>query len=82
MNTNKNEIFQVLCDFDINEQGFLNFEDFLNVITDRTKPFENDTKRKQKEIFRKISNKKKSITLEEFEKSFFKNGFVIKKEEI
>lgn len=40
IHTNPNEIFQVLCEYDTNELGYLDFEDFVRVITDRTKPYE------------------------------------------
>ena len=80
--TNKNEIFKVLCDFDTNETGYIDFEEFLNVITDRCKPFEKESRRKKREIFGQISGKKKVITAEDFEKSFFKQGFDVTKEEI
>ena len=80
--TNKNEIFKVLCDYDTNETGYIDFEEFLNVVTDRCKPFENESKRKKKEIFNQLSSKKKIITAEDFEKSFFKHGFDCTKEEI
>ena len=34
INATKKETFQVLCDFDTKEHGYLDFEDFLKVITD------------------------------------------------
>ncbi len=80
--TNQNEIFNVLCDYDMNETGYIDFEEFLNVITDRTKPFEKETKRKNIEIFNQLSNRKKTITADDFEKCFFKHGFDVTKEEI
>ena len=50
--TNKKEIFSFLSDFDSKEHGYLDFEDFVRVLTDRNKAFEKDTKRKKMEIFR------------------------------
>ena len=58
--TNKNEIFMFLSDFDSKEHGYLDFEDFVRVLTDRNKAFEKDTKRKKLEIFRSLWNKKKN----------------------
>ena len=63
--TNKNEIFMFLSDFDSKEHGYLDFEDFVRVLTDRNKAFEKDTKRKKLEIFRSLCNKKKTLNLEE-----------------
>lgn len=80
--TNKKEIFSFLSDFDTKEHGYLDFEDFVKVITDRNKAFEKDTKRKKFEVFRQLTNRKATLNLEELEKAFFTHGFVLKKEEI
>lgn len=33
-------------------------------------------------VFKKLSQKKKTLNLEDFEKAFFENGFVLEKEDI
>ena len=80
--TNRNEIFKVLCDYDLKENGYLDFDDFLKVITDRIKPFENEKKRMKKMVFNQISDKKAVLGIEDLEKAFFKYGFQVEKEEI
>lgn len=60
----------------------MDFEDFVKVITDRTKSFEKESKRKKMEVFRKISNKKSTLSKEQLEKSFYDHGFAITKEEV
>jgi Ca2+-binding EF-hand superfamily protein len=82
INLNSKEISDYMSDFDSKEMGNIDFEDFIKIITDRTKPFENDTKRRKMEVFREISRRNQVISLDDFENSFFKNGFNITKEEI
>ena len=82
INTNRNEIFKVLCDYDLKENGYLDFDDFLKVMTDRIKPFEIENPRVKKSIFNQLTNKKQELGIEELEAAFFKYGYHINKEEL
>ena len=71
-----------MSDFDQKELGYIDFEDFAKILSDRMKPYENDTKRRKTEIFRGLSQRKQTIELEDLEASFHKNGFNLTQEEI
>ena len=80
INMNRSELFKVLCEFDLDENGYLDFNDFLKVVTDRISLYQMDNVRAKREIFRSLSAKD-SITFESLKLAFAKNGIAVSEEE-
>lgn len=77
----RKEIFQVLCEFDEDEKGFLDFNDFMRVMTDKKVAYKLPDPPVERSIFREFSSDGK-VTLESLEKAYCKFGFVIGKDEL
>jgi centrin-3 len=80
INMNRSEIFKVLCEYDTEENGYLDFNDFLRVVNDRISLYDMDNIRAKREIFKGISSKD-TITAESLERAFAKNGIAVSQEE-
>jgi len=81
INMDRKEIFQILCDFDQDEKGFLDFNDFLRTLTDKKVAYKLPDPPTERQIFRDCSDQGR-ITCESLAKAYAQQGFVVGKEEV
>jgi Ca2+-binding EF-hand superfamily protein len=63
------DLYNLVCDYDHDEEGVLSFEDFLKAITGEIRPCDEDTKDDYKRVFSKLSGNKTHITKEDLLKT-------------
>ena len=81
LNLERAEIFQILCDFDQNEKGFIDFNDFVKIMTDKLTFFKLSNIQNEKLIFQDFSLNG-FITEESLHKAYGQKGFLLSKDVI
>ena len=81
INMERSEIFQILCDYDESEKGFIDFNDFMKVMTDKVSFYKLPDLPKEKQIFKNLAINGE-LTEDSLEKAYSKFGFVTSKNEV
>ena len=81
INMERGEIFQILCEYDEMEKGYIDFNDFMKIMSDKISFHRLPDPPNETNIFKGISWEG-GITEDSLKKAYCRNGFVIKNEEV
>lgn len=74
INVSKADLYNLICDYDEEYSGKLNFKDYLDAVSGLAKPCTQDNKNDCKRVFKKLSGGKDTLTQEDLFKSIRASG--------